>query len=346
MNPALPETIENEAMLDEILTRPQPALVEFIRSLPSPLIILGAGGKMGPSLAVLARRAAQAANHPLEIIAVSRFSDDSTRRWLEENGIQTIPCDLMVRSELDRLPDSENILYLVGMKFGTAHNPARTWAFNTLVPAHVCQRYPASRIVALSTGNVYPLAPVESGGSVEDDPLLPLGEYANSCIARERIFEYYAGLYDTRVAIIRLNYAIDLRYGVLVDVGAKILAGQPIDVTMGYANCIWQGDANDMILRALRLAQTPALPLNLTGPEVISIRAAALELADHLVKEVQITGQEAPTALLSNSARAYDLLGKPQVGVETLLRWIAGWLKRGGRLLNKPTHFEVRDGAY
>ena len=333
-------------MLNDVLTRPQPALVDFMRTLAGPLVILGAGGKMGPSLAVLARRAAEEAGRSLEVIAVSRFSDASARAWLEENGVKTLACDLMVRSELDRLPDSPNLVYLVGMKFGTAQNPARTWAFNTLAPAYVSQRYAGSRIVALSTGNVYPLVPVTGQGAVETDALLPLGEYANSCIARERIFEYYAQETGAPVTIIRLNYAIDLRYGVLHDLAAKVYARQPVDVSMGYVNVIWQGDANDMILRALGLAQSPALPLNLSGPDVLSIRALAGELAALFEVPLEVTGSEAPTALLSNSARAHALLGAPRVPIAAMLRWTAGWVKQGGRSLNKPTHFEVRDGGY
>jgi nucleoside-diphosphate-sugar epimerase len=346
MDEPLPDKIETEAMLDEVLTRPYPPLVEFIRTLRGPLVILGAGGKIGPSLAVLAHRAAEETASPLEIIAVSRFSDPATRRWLEEKGVRTLACDLMIRSALDRLPDSANIIYLVGMKFGTAQNPAHTWAVNTLAPAHVCQRYASSRIVALSTGNVYPLVPVESQGAVETDPLLPLGEYANSCIARERIFEYYAHENGTPATIIRLNYALDLRYGVLHDLAARIHAHQAVDVTMGYVNCIWQGDANDMILRALGLAQAPALHLNVSGSEVLSIRALAGELAAQLEAPLQITGSEAPTALLSNSGLAIARLGAPRVSTSTMLRWSAHWIKQGGRSLNKPTHFEVRDGVY
>lgn len=346
MENSLPKVIENEVTLDEVLTQPSPALVEFIHALKSPLVILGAGGKMGPSLAVLARLAAEEAGHPLEVVAVSRFSDPTTRQWLEENEVRTINCDLMERDELDRLPDSANVIYLVGVKFGTSENPARTWAVNTLIPAYVSQRYSLSRTVVLSTGNVYPLVPVESIGSVETDPLAPVGEYAISCLARERIFEYYSQENGMPITIIRLNYALDLRYGVLVDLARNIIARQPIDVTMGYVNCIWQGDANECIIRALGLARTPPLPLNLTGPDVLSIRSLAQELGTLLEVPVQIVGQEAPTALLSNASQAAALFSAPHITIQTMLRWTAHWVKQGGRLLNKPTHFEVRNGGF
>ena len=257
---AIPDWIESEAELDEILTRPGSELLDFVRTLKGRLVILGAGGKMGPTLAVLAHRAAQAASHPLEVVAVSRFSNSQSRRLLETYGVRLHAADLLQAADLAQLPDADNVIYLVGMKFGTSQDPARTWAINCLAPAAAAQRYPKSRIVALSTGNVYPLVPVDSAGSLERDPLRPIGEYANSCLARERLFEYFSQQNGTPLAIIRLNYALDLRYGVLYDIATKVWQDQPVDVTMGYANCIWQGDANDMIIRALSLTQSPAAP--------------------------------------------------------------------------------------
>ncbi len=342
----LPEWIETEEDLDEVLTRPSPALVDFIRTLTGRLVILGAGGKMGPTLAVLAQRAAQAAGHPLEVVAVSRFSDPQSRRLLEAYGVHTHAGDLLQATDLAQLPDAANVIYLVGMKFGTAQDPARTWAINCLAPAAAAQRYPHSRIVALSTGNVYPLAPVDSAGSLESDPLRAVGEYANSCLARERIFDYFSQQNGTPLAVIRLNYALDLRYGVLYDIASKVWRGQPVDVTMGYANCIWQGDANDMIIRALALAQSPAQALNLTGLEVLSVRALALKFGELLHKPVEITGTEAPTALLSNARLASQHLQPPATPLDTVLRWTARWVQQGGKSLNKPTHFETRDGGY
>jgi nucleoside-diphosphate-sugar epimerase len=322
---------------------------------------------MGPTLCVLARRAADAAGHPLEVVAVSRFSDEATRRWLEAKGVRTLCLDLLDRGAVAHLPDSGHVVYLVGFKFGTARDPAHTWAVNTLVPAHVAERYPRAAMVALSTGNVYPLvpAPARAGpwspdhgpgqetraergrgtGSVETDPLTPLGEYANAAVARERLFEFFARQNGAPLVIVRLNYAVDLRYGVLVDLARKVHAGEPVDVTTGYFNCIGQADANDMILRALALAQTPPLVLNLTGA-VLSVREVALRFGELLGRPVRLVGTEAGTALLSNPARAYALLGPPPTPVEQLIRWTADWIKHGGRLLDKPTHFETRDGKY
>ena len=338
--------IDTEDALDEVLTHPRTTLVEFIKTLSSPLVILGAGGKMGPTLCVLAHRAAEAAAHPLEVIAVSRFSDEHTRRWLEARGVQTLTCNLLDRTLLAQLPDSENVVYLVGLKFGTAHNPARTWALNTLVPAHAAERYPRARIAVLSSGNVYPLREIRSGGSVESDPLTPLGEYANACVARERLFEFYAQQNNTPIVNIRLNYAVELRYGVLLDIARKVWADEPVDVTMGYLNCIWQGDANDMILRSFVLAAAPAQPLNLTGPDMLSIRSLAQRFGELLGKSPAITGIEAETALLNNPARACSLLGPPPTPPGTMMRWVAHWLQMGGRQLGKPTHFETRTGSY
>ncbi|HMB91918.1 MAG TPA: NAD(P)-dependent oxidoreductase [Rhodothermales bacterium] len=344
--PTLPSHIETEANLDEVMTRPTVALQAFVQTLRGPLVVLGAGGKMGPSLCVQVRRAAEEAGHNLDVIAVSRFSDPNAQAWLDERGVQTLACDLMDRAAVEALPDAENVIYLVGMKFGTRQNPARTWAINTLVPDRVSERYAGARIVALSTGNVYPLVPVAQGGSVETDALTPLGEYANAAVARERIFEYAAERDGTRVALIRLNYAVDLRYGVLVDLAQKIAVGEPVDVTMGHLNCIWQGDANEMIVRALDLTMQPSIALNLTGQNVLSIRELAQRLAALMDRPVEIVGIEAETALLSNPARAIAALGKPSTALETMLRWTAHWVQHGGTTLNKPTHFEVRDGRY
>jgi len=338
--------IKTESQLLDLLTRPSEALVEFMTTLQGSLVILGAGGKMGPTLCVRAKRAAQQASNPIPIVAVSRFSDDAQKAWLESEGIVTHPCDLMDRASLKDLPDAENVIYLVGMKFGTRSNPALTWAVNALIPDYVCERYPKARIVALSTGNVYSMTEVESGGSVESDPLEPLGEYANACVARERIFEYKSQQLGATVVSIRLNYAIDLRYGVLVDLAQKIIAGNPIDLTMGYFNCIWQGDANDMIIRALPLATSPARALNLTGKETLSVRETALALGRLMDQPVSFSEAESAIALLNNSTVAHGELGPPSVAVEEMLEWTARWVQDGNQLLNKPTHFETRDGKY
>jgi len=341
-----PTAIRDENELDDLLTRPSPALTEFVRSLSSPLLILGAGGKMGPTLAVLAKRAAQATGHKLDVIAVSRFSDELSRRWLEEKGVSTVSADLFSRDAVNKLPDAANVIYLVGLKFGTQENPSLTWAANTIVPAHVSERFPKSRLVALSTGNVYPLVPAGGDRAKESHPLTPLGEYANAAVARERIFEYFAQKNGTPVALIRLSYAVELRYGVLVDIARKVHAGESIDLTSGFFNCIWQGDANEMILRSLALTNCPATAINLTGTSVLSVRDVAEQFGKLFDRPAKLVGTEADTALLSNTEHMCQKLGNPKTPMNAVIRWTAGWIKDGGRLLNKSTHFEVRDGKY
>jgi dTDP-4-dehydrorhamnose reductase len=335
--------ISNETGLEDVLTRPRPVLVEFIRTVESPLVILGAGGKMGPTLAVLARRAAEAAKRPLRVVAVSRFSDAPAKAALEKAGVETCEADLLDRGSFKRLPDARNVIYLVGLKFGTAQNPSLTWAINTLVPAYAVERYANARMVALSTGNVYPLVPVKSGGATEEHPLTPLGEYANAAIARERVFEYCGGKHNTAVMRIRLNYAVELRYGVLVDIARRIWAGETVDLANGYFNCIWQGDANEMILRSLGLDPGP---WNLTGPGIVSVRKVAEQFGQLFSKKIRFVNQESQTALLNNAAKICERLGPPPTSLETMIEWIAHWVRGGGRSLDKPTHFEVRDGSY
>lgn len=340
------QPLHDESELEEVLTHPTPALVEFIKTLSGHLLILGAGGKMGPTLAVRARRAAEIGGHSLEVIAVSRFAGGRSRPWLEARGVKTLSCDLLDPVAVTRLPDAETIIYLVGLKFGTARNPAGTWATNTLTPARVCERYPHSRVVALSTGNVYPLSPVCRGGSVETDPLTPLGEYANAAVGRERIFEFCSGRQATPVALLRLCYAVELRYGVLADIARQVWAGRTVELSTGYFNCIWQGDANEIILRAAPLAQSPPSAWNLCRPEIFSVRAVASRLGELLGREPQFEGKEADTALLANPARLCACLGSPPTSLGTMLGWTAHWVKSGGRDLGKPTHFDARDGNY
>jgi hypothetical protein len=257
-----------------------------------------------------------------------------------------LSCDLLDSEAVARLPDVETIIYLVGLKFGTARTPANTWATNTLTPACVCERYPRGRIVALSTGNVYPLGAVARGGAAESDALAPLGEYANAAVGRERIFEFCSSRDGTAVALLRLCYAVELRYGVLADIARKVYAGEPVDITTGSFNCIWQGDANEMILRALPLAESPPTAWNLCRPEVFSVRAVAGRLGELLGRAPQFIGHETETALLANPAQLCARLGSPPTALETMLGWIAHWVKSGGRDLGKPTHFEARDGIY
>jgi nucleoside-diphosphate-sugar epimerase len=332
--------------LVEVLTRPSATLVDFIRTVSSPLLILGAGGKMGPTLAVLAHRAAEAAGHRLQVIAASRFRDHPTRTWLEGHGVKTVRCDLLRSDAWRALPQAENILYLVGLKFGTAQNPAATWAINTLVPARIAERFPKARVVALSTGNVYPTSPVERSGAQETDPLVPLGEYANAAVARERIFEFYSREQGTPLALLRLFYAVELRYGVLVDIARQVWNGDDVSLANGYFNCVWQGDANEAIIRSLSLVSSPPSVWNLCRPEVFSVRQVAARFGELLERPARFTGTEASNALLGNTQRLCHELGPPHTPLETMMSWIADWVKRGGRDLGKPTHFEVRDGNY
>lgn len=341
-----PERIQNEAELDAALTQPSADLVEFIKTVPSPLLVLGAGGKMGPTLAVLTRRAAEEAGHPLEVVAVSRFSNAASRQWLEARGVKTLSCDLLDATAIARLPDATNIIYLVGLKFGTEQNPAATWAINTLVPARVCERYPHSRIAALSTGNVYPQSEVSRGGSVETDSLTPLGEYANAAVGRERIFEFYSRRQNTPVTLLRLFYAVELRYGVLADIARKVYVSEPIALANGHFNCIWQRDANELILRALPLTATPSSAYNLCRKEVFSVREIATRFGELLGRAPVFSGNESEIALLGNPAKLCAALDSSATPMESILRWIAQWVKQDGRNLGRPTHFEVRDGKY
>jgi nucleoside-diphosphate-sugar epimerase len=342
----LPASISSEEELDELLSRPTPALVRSIGQLKSPLVVLGAGGKMGPSLCVLARRAAAEAGHELNVVAVSRFSDSRVRSWLESRAVQTVSCDLLKRQAIEALPDCENLTYLVGLKFGTSQNPSLTWAVNTVVPSLVAQRYPRARIVALSTGNVYPFVPVASGGATESDGPAPIGEYAAAALARERILEHYSRTQGTPTVLLRLNYAVEMRYGVLAELAQKVWQNEPVDLLSGHFNCIWQGDANEMILRSFPLTATPPAVFNLTGPPVSSVRALVLRVGELMQKSPRFVGKESETALLSNPARLCALLGAPAMPLDKILEWTAQWVAQGGPMLGKPTHFDVRSGKY
>ena len=333
----------NEAELEERLSRPTQGVVEVLRQLPGDLLILGAGGKMGPTLALMARRALDPRHR---VLAVSRFSDVQLRDRLETAGITTIAADLLDATTLAQLPDAPNLIFMAGQKFGTQSAPHVTWAMNAIVPALVAERFAGRRTVVFSTGNVYPLTPVASGGPTEAHPVGPLGEYAMSCLARERIFEHAAATHGTPVAIVRLNYAIDLRYGVLVDVARRVRAGEPVALTMGHVNVIWQGDANARALQCLAIASSPATILNVTGGETLSIRWLAERFGERFGVTPRFTGEEAGDALLSNAARSMDQFGPPTVDLETMISWVAEWLEAGGPLLAKPTRFEEREGRF
>lgn len=338
--------IDNEEKLEELLSRPSEETIDLMRKLDGDMIFLGIAGKIGPSLARMAFRACRAAGVKKRIFGVSRFGNKEEKSKIESSGIETIPGDLLDRNFLLSLPKPANLFFLAGMKFGSGENPGLTWAINTYLPALVAEHFKDSRIVAYSTGCVYPLVHLETGGSTESDTPGPVGEYAQSCLGRERMFQFGSDLYKTAVALIRLNYAVETRYGVLLDIGLKVKNNLPVDLTMGSCNVIWQGDANNMVLRAAGYCAAPPFILNVTGPEILSVREVALEFGKLMGKEVRFTSQEASTALLSNASKAFTLFGKPEVPAEKLIQWIAHWLKKDGRVLGKPTHFEVRDGKF
>lgn len=337
----------SEAELEERLTTPSAALVADLSRDRGDLVILGAGGKMGPTLAVLARRALDAAGRSSDtVFAVSRWSDARAARALEGLGVRTVTSDLVQDADLSGLPDAADAIFMVGAKFGTSTSPHLAWAANAATPDRVARRYADARIVAFSTGNVYPLTPAGSGGSTETDPVSPIGEYAMSCLGRERVFEYAAATFGTRVALIRLNYAVDLRYGVLADLGQRILSGSPVDLTTGSVNIVWQGYANEVALRSLGHASTEPFVLNLTGPETLSVRRVATDLAAGLDLDVVFEGAPAADALLSDATKCHHIFGYPDVPAGTLVSWQARWLKAGLPLIDKPTKFGVRDGRF
>lgn len=338
--------IDDVNMLDALLSEPTPALVDCMRRLQGDIIFLGAGGKMGPTMCRLARRATDEAGVSRRIIAVSRFSTPGARDEFEQHGVETNACDLLDDAALRALPDVENVVYMTGMKFGTTGRAAMTWAMNTYLPARVAERYKNSRIAAFSTGNVYGMTPVASGGSREDDVLQPVGEYAMSAVGRERMLEYMSTTHGIPMTIIRLNYACELRYGVLVDIARWVWEGKEIDRSMGFFNVIWQRDANAYTLLSLERAATPPLVLNVTGSEILAIEEVAVRFGEMLGKPARLIGQPGDTSLLNNAHRCFDMFGTPTVPVERLMQWIADWVKRGGESLNKETHFEVVNGQF
>jgi nucleoside-diphosphate-sugar epimerase len=339
---------QNEAELDDVLSQPRDATVDALRRSPGDVIVLGAGGKMGPTLARMAARAAGIADGAKRrrVIAVSRFSSSDVRRDLEQHGVETIQADLLDRAAVDRLPDSPNVIFMAGQKFGTSDAPFRTWMMNVVVPACCAERYAGSRIVAFSTGNVYPLRGVLGGGATEATKPQPLGEYAESCLGRERVFEYFAAERGTRVAIVRLNYAIDLRYGVLADLATRVARGKLVPLAMGYVNIIWQGDANRVALEMLPHATTPPFVLNVTGRDTLSVRTLAIELGNRLAKKPDFDGTEAPDALLSDTSKMLGAFEPPEISLDTMLDWTTEWVRAGQPMFGKPTHFETRDGAF
>lgn len=335
-----------EGDLEELLSRPGPADVAALRALEGDLLILGVSGKMGPSLARLARRASDEAGTKRRVVGVARFSSREVRAALEQAGVETVACDLLDRAAVLGLPSLPNVIYMAGQKFGTSADQATTWAVNVQAASFAAERFAASRIVAFSTGNVYPLTEALSGGPRESDPTGPVGEYAQSALGRERILEYWSRRNGTRMAILRLNYAIEPRYGVLRDLADRIARGEAVDLAMGYVNVIWQRDANSVALRALGHCDTPPLVLNLTGTAVLSVRDLATRLAARLEVPPHFTGTEKGTALLSNAARCAELFGEPATSLDEMIALVGDWVKGGGGSLSKPTHFQEREGRF
>jgi hypothetical protein len=340
------DKIVDEEQLEELISRPGPELVQMLSRIDGDLIFLGISGKIGPSLARMAKRACDEAGIGKRIVGIALFDSAEQQKSIESLGINTIHGNLLDIDFLKSLPTLKNVFFLAGMKFGSVDNLPLTWAVNSYLPALAAEHFCDSRFVVFSTGCVYPLVPLSSGGSLETDAPVAIGEYAQSCLGRERMFEYGSNKNKTDVTLIRLNYSVEMRYGVLVDIALKVKNDQPIDLAMGYFNVLWQGDVNDFVLRSLEYAQSPARILNVTGPEILSVREVALEFGKLLGKTPLFINTEAETSLLSNSSEAFRLFGKPKVPAVQVIKWIAGWLKDGKRLLGKPTHFEVRDGKY
>ena len=336
----------NIQQLEDLLSEPTPAVMAALAKLKGDIIVLGVAGKMGPSLARMIKRGSDSPGVKRRVIGVARFTAKEIESQLRSGGIETFQCDLLDEAAVEKLPEAPNVLYLAGMKFGATRQGALTWAMNSYLPAVVSKKYFRSRIVALSTGNVYGLGAVKDGGSPEFTPPAPMGEYAMSCLGRERIFEHFSRQQNTPMALIRLNYACDLRYGVLVDLAQRVWSGEAIDLTMRHFNTIWQGDANAMILQAFGHVTSPPLVLNVTGLETLSVREVCERFGKIMGRGPKFKGTEAPTALLSDARLAAKMFGPPRVTAELLVEWVADWIMRGGASLGKPTQFESREGRF
>ena len=341
-----PEKIVSEAILEDILSTPTAEAVEMFSEVEGDIMFLGIGGKIGPTLAKMAKRACDQAGVKKRIYGVSLFESDEQQKQIEDIGIETIHGDLLDKEFINSLPKIKNVFFLAGMKFGSEENISLTWAVNSYMPALVADHFKESDIVAFSTGCVYPLVPVESGGSLETDLPLPVGEYAQSCLGRERMFEYGSKQHHTKVCLIRLNYSVEMRYGVLVDIALKVKNREPIDLSMGYFNVIWQGDVNDVVLRSLTICDTPPKILNITGEKILSVQEVATESGQLFNVEPEFVNEEAKTALLNNAEQAFQLFGRPKVSTAQIIKWIADWIGEERETLGKPTHYEVRDGKY
>ena len=336
----------SEDKLDDMLSQPASDLIADIKKIEGDIVVIGGGGKMGPSLCVLAKRAVEAAGVTKKIIAVDLFPDEMSRPYLEKNGVECVKVDLLYAKQVAGLPDAPNVLYMAGRKFGTQGAEHMTWAMNTIIPMHIAQRYNKSKVVVFSSGNIYPLTPVYLGGATESTPVNPVGEYAMSCLGRERVFDFFAREKGLKCCFYRLNYAVALRYGVLYDIANTILSGESVSLAPTAFNCIWQGDANAIAIRALLHCGTPPKIFNVTGPETVSMQNTAKRIAAMLNKEISLIGEEQLTALLSNAGKAMATFGYPKVSMDTLINWQVEWLKSGGSSLGKPTHFEQREGKF
>lgn len=332
--------------LMEFMTRPSPRLIDDVKRIQGDIMILGAGGKVGPALAIKAKRAVDAAGTGARVIAVSLFDYPDAPAEMRSAGVEVIEADLSNPGQLRALPDVENIIYMVGKKFGTAGNQSLTWYINVVIPTLVCQRFPKASIVSFSTGNYYGAAPIRQGGFCEEDIPAPIGEYAQSCMARERVMEHFSRINGTKMLQFRLNYAIDLRYGVLYDIARAIMEGKPVDLTPAVFNCVWQGDVCEYAIRSLLLTESPSAALNVSSPEAISIRWAAGEIAKRLGKDVTFTGTEGETALFSNCQKMVRLLGRPLMDVPQMMDLVCAWVLQGGEVISAPTHFEATDGVF
>lgn len=338
----LPETIDSVDQLEDLIATPTRGLVEDFRRLEGDLMVLGVGGKVGPSLAVMAKRAAP----NKRVIGVARFSDPEVRAYLEASGVETLPCDLLDSAAVAKLPKLPNQIFMAGKKFGTAGQEPYTWAMNAVVPTLVGEQFDKTRFVAFSTLCIYPFAPVDGPGSPESTTPTPVGEYPNSCVARERVFQYYSEIRQSPGALARLNYAIDLRYGVLRDIGLRVFRGEPIDLRTGVANVIWQGESTAHILRCLLHGTIPASPINIGLPKPAPVRAVAEAFGKHFGRQPIFNGQEQPTAWYNDTSRANSLFGPTTVDLETMIRWNAHWIQQGYPAYDKPTHYEQREGTF
>jgi nucleoside-diphosphate-sugar epimerase len=344
---ALPQRFADVAALEDFMTEPTPGLVADLGTVDGDIIVIGVGGKMGPTLARMAKRAAPGKR----VIGVARFTNPAARASLQAHGVECIDCDLLDRQAVQRLPNVadgvRNVVFMAGHKFGAADNASLTWMMNVGVPMTVAETFREARIVAFSTACVYPFVPVDGPGAAEDMPSTPPpGDYANSCVGRERMFEYGSRRWGTPGRTVRLSYAIDMRYGVLHDVARAVFEGRPLDLTMGHADVIWQGDANEQALRLLAHCTAPTTPINVTGPSHTSVRWLAAEFGRRFSKAPQLSGLEAPTAWLIDTSQAQALFGPPRVTLQTMIEWVADWVANGGPSLGKPTHFSTRDGKY